>query len=52
MLMIPGKGKPLTQETSEAGNYAPVMLFDFRGYEPEGFVFRGEWKAESVSLCS
>ncbi|KAJ6698082.1 hypothetical protein OIU79_011590 [Salix purpurea] len=45
--MIPGKGKPLTQELSEGGKYAPLMLFDFRGYEPEGFVFSGAWNAES-----
>jgi hypothetical protein len=50
--MIPGKGKPLTQELSEGGKYAPLMLFDFRGYEPEGFVFSGAWTAESVSFFS
>lgn len=47
--MIPGKGKPLTQELSEGGKYAPLMLFDFRGYEPEGFVFSGAWTAESIA---
>lgn len=49
MTMIPGKGKPLTQELSEGGKYAPLMLFDFRGYEPEGFVFSGAWNAESIA---
>lgn len=48
--MIPGKGKPLTDEVSQAGGFAPLMLFDFRGFEPEGFVFADGWKAESVSL--
>lgn len=48
--MVPGKGKLLTQEISDAGEYAPLMMFDCRGYEPDGFVFSGVWKAESVSL--
>ncbi|KAI9118436.1 hypothetical protein K1719_010768 [Acacia pycnantha] len=46
--MIPGRGKPLTQETSESGKYAPLMLFDCRGYEPVGFIFVGGWKVESL----
>ncbi|WCJ29561.1 CXXC motif containing zinc binding protein [Euphorbia peplus] len=50
VLMVPGYGKPLTLETSEQGDYAPLMMLDCRGYEPEGFVFSGgEWKAESVA---
>uniref|UniRef100_A0A2P2K671 Uncharacterized protein MANES_03G046100 n=1 Tax=Rhizophora mucronata TaxID=61149 RepID=A0A2P2K671_RHIMU len=52
ILMIPGRGVPLTQELSEAGKYAPLMLFDCRGYEPEGFVFNGGWRAESVCFFS
>lgn len=48
-MMIAGKGKPLTQEMSEAGMDAPLMVFDCRGYEPVDFVFGGSWKAESTS---
>lgn len=47
--MIPGKGRPLTQEDSEAGEHAPLMVFDCRGYEPIDFGFGGFWKAEAVS---
>ncbi|CAN1161742.1 CXXC motif containing zinc binding protein [Linum perenne] len=47
--MIPGKGKPLTQESSEAGKYVPLMMFDCRGYEPEGFLFGSGWIAQSES---
>lgn len=50
--MIPGKGRPLTQEDCEGGKFAPLMLFDCRGYEPVGFVFGSGWKVESVSFCS
>ena len=50
--MISGRGQPLAHEESEAGKYAPLMLFECRGYEPVGFVFGGGWKVESVSLCS
>ncbi|XP_017429094.1 uncharacterized protein LOC108337144 isoform X2 [Vigna angularis] len=46
--MIEGKGKPLTQEISESGKYAPLMLFDCRGYEPVDFVFGDGWKVESL----
>lgn len=50
--MISGQGRPLTQEDCEEGKFAPLMLFDCRGYEPVGFVFGSGWKVESVSLCS
>ncbi|KAK8505299.1 hypothetical protein V6N13_045740 [Hibiscus sabdariffa] len=46
--MIPGKGRPLTQEDCEQGKFAPLMLFDCRGYEPVGFVFGDGWKVESL----
>ncbi|GAB4854358.1 hypothetical protein Ancab_022944 [Ancistrocladus abbreviatus] len=46
--MIPGRGQPLTQEASEAGKPAPLMVFDCRGFEPVGFAFGGGWKVESV----
>ncbi|OWM63448.1 CXXC motif containing zinc binding protein [Punica granatum] len=46
--MVPGRGRPLTHEDSETGKYAPLMLFDCRGYEPVDFAFRGLWKAESL----
>ncbi|KAJ8774789.1 hypothetical protein K2173_017235 [Erythroxylum novogranatense] len=45
--MHPGKGKPLTQQISDTGKYAPLMMFDCRGYEPESFIFTVGWKAES-----
>jgi hypothetical protein len=48
--MIPGRGKPLTQEVSQSGKHTPLMLFDCRGYEPVEYVFDGGWKAESVSF--
>lgn len=47
--MITGHGRPLTHADSEAGKSAPLMLFECRGFEPLDYVFRGEWKAESVS---
>ncbi|XP_052210929.1 uncharacterized protein LOC127813871 [Diospyros lotus] len=46
--MIPGRGRPLTQEISESGDYAPLMLFDFRGFEPLDFSFGSGWKVESL----
>ncbi|CAI9755696.1 unnamed protein product [Fraxinus pennsylvanica] len=46
--MITGRGSPLTQDHAEAGKYAPLMLFDFRGFEPVDFVFGSGWKAESI----
>ncbi|XVE97639.1 hypothetical protein REPUB_Repub03eG0036100 [Reevesia pubescens] len=46
--MIPGRGQPLTQAESEEGKYAPLMLFESRGYEPVGFIFGGGWKVESL----
>ncbi|OMO66911.1 hypothetical protein CCACVL1_20934 [Corchorus capsularis] len=46
--MIPGHGKPLTLEDSEAGKFVPLMQFDSRGYELVDFVFDGSWKVESV----
>jgi hypothetical protein len=47
--MIPGKGRPLTLEDSEAGEHAPLMVFDCRGYEPIDFGFGGYWKAQAES---
>lgn len=48
--MIPGRGKPLTQEAAQSGGFSPLMLFDCRGYEPVDFVFGVGWKVESVSF--
>jgi hypothetical protein len=48
--MIPGRGKPLTEEASQSAKHTPLMLFDCRGYEPVGYVFGSGWKAESVSF--
>ena len=47
--MIPGHGKPLTLEASEAQTSTPLMVFECRGFEPLGFVFSNGWKAKSVS---
>ncbi|ERN15390.1 hypothetical protein AMTRI_Chr05g68950 [Amborella trichopoda] len=49
IVMIPGRGKPLTLEDSESGKYVPLMMFDCRGFEPVGFSFRDGWAAESTS---
>ncbi|KAJ4953632.1 hypothetical protein NE237_030464 [Protea cynaroides] len=49
VLLIPGRGRALTLEASESGEYTPLMLFDCRGLEPVGFVFGDGWKAESTS---
>ncbi|KAJ8552117.1 hypothetical protein K7X08_028560 [Anisodus acutangulus] len=46
--MITGRGRPLTNGDSQSGTYAPLMVFECRGFEPLDFVFRGEWKAESL----
>lgn len=48
--MIPGRGRPLTQMLSEAGKFAPLMVFECRGYEPVDYVFGGGWKVQSVSF--
>ena len=48
--MIPGRGRPLTQEMSESGKFTPLMLLDSRGFEPVEFSFGTGWKAESVTL--
>lgn len=50
MLMITGRGRPLTHALSQSGQYAPLMLFDCRGYEPVEFAFGSGWKVESVSV--
>lgn len=47
--MVPGRGRPLSQETSESGKFSPLMLFDCRGFEPVGYVFCDGWKVVSVS---
>ncbi|KAF3447501.1 hypothetical protein FNV43_RR12687 [Rhamnella rubrinervis] len=46
--MVPGRGRPLSQETSQSGKFSPLMLFDCRGYEPVGYVFCGGWKVVST----
>ncbi|KAH7846395.1 hypothetical protein Vadar_013493 [Vaccinium darrowii] len=46
--MITGRGRPLTHEISQSGNYVPLMLFDCRGYEPVEFAFGSGWKVESI----
>ncbi|XP_051129323.1 uncharacterized protein LOC127250207 [Andrographis paniculata] len=46
--MITGHGRPLTYEDSEAAKFAPLMLFDCRGFEPVDFSFGSGWKAESI----
>ncbi|CAA6672818.1 unnamed protein product [Spirodela intermedia] len=49
VLMIPGHGKPLTLELSEAQALVPLMVFECRGFEPIEFVFADGWKAKSTS---
>ncbi|CAN6457018.1 unnamed protein product [Victoria cruziana] len=49
VLMIPGRGRAMTDEDSESGKFVPVMMFDCRGFEPIGFSFRDGWAAESLS---
>ncbi|EXB66900.1 hypothetical protein L484_019538 [Morus notabilis] len=46
--MVPGRGRPLTQETSESGKFSPLMLFDCRGYEPVSYAFADGWRAVSL----
>ncbi|XP_020960935.1 UPF0587 protein C1orf123 homolog isoform X2 [Arachis ipaensis] len=46
--MIEGRGQPLTHSQSQSGKYAPLMLFDCRGYEPVDFLFADGWTAESL----
>ncbi|KAI3692600.1 hypothetical protein L6452_32420 [Arctium lappa] len=48
MTMIPGQGIPLTNLSSENGDYAPLMVFDCRGFEPLDFAFGRGWKAETI----
>ena len=52
ILMHPGLGKPLTRAASDARQFAPAMIFDFRGFVPVDFVFVGGSIAESVSFSS
>ncbi|CAN6721824.1 unnamed protein product [Malus baccata var. baccata] len=49
ILMHPGLGMPLTQAASDARQFAPVMIFDFRGFVPVDSVIVGGWRAESLS---
>ncbi|KAL8063238.1 hypothetical protein ABFS82_01G015800 [Erythranthe guttata] len=46
--MIAGRGHPLTQEHAETGEFAPLMMFDCRGYEPVDFAFGSGWKVKSI----
>nr|ACN41212.1 unknown [Picea sitchensis] len=47
--MIPGRGRPYTIEDSESQEFAPLMLFDCRGFELVEFYFKDGWVAESTS---
>ncbi|MQM16275.1 hypothetical protein Taro_049234 [Colocasia esculenta] len=49
VLMIPGHGKPLTLQLSEAQLPTPLMVFECRGFEPVEFVFGDGWTAQSRS---
>ncbi|XP_077209903.1 uncharacterized protein LOC143845442 [Tasmannia lanceolata] len=49
LMMIPGRGRPLTLADCELHRFAPLMVFECRGFEPVGFSFRGGWKAEALS---
>ncbi|KAK3024152.1 hypothetical protein RJ639_042836, partial [Escallonia herrerae] len=46
--MVPNCGHPLTEDLVEQGEFAPMMLFDCRGYEPFDFAFGSGWRAESL----
>ncbi|XP_010244361.1 PREDICTED: UPF0587 protein C1orf123 [Nelumbo nucifera] len=48
VLMITGRGRPLTTEVSQAGKQTPLMVFECRGLEPVDFAFGDGWKAESI----
>lgn len=48
--MVRDSGRPLSLADSKAREFAPLMLFDCRGYEPLDFVYGRGWKAESVSF--
>ncbi|KAI8569038.1 hypothetical protein RHMOL_Rhmol02G0247200 [Rhododendron molle] len=50
--MVTGRGRPLTHALSQSGQYAPLMLFDCKRYEPMEFAFGSGWKVESVTLRS
>ncbi|KAM7256262.1 hypothetical protein ACFE04_012003 [Oxalis oulophora] len=47
--MVTGRGAPLTLDTAEKGDWASIMKFDCRGFEPLGFVFGDGWKVQSVA---
>ncbi|XP_016495747.1 uncharacterized protein LOC107814803 [Nicotiana tabacum] len=46
--MVRDSGRPLSLADSKAREFAPLMLFDCRGYEPLDFVYGRGWKAESL----
>ncbi|KAI8525615.1 hypothetical protein RHMOL_Rhmol13G0243800 [Rhododendron molle] len=46
--MVTGRGRPLTHALSQSGQYAPLMLFDCKRYEPMEFAFGSGWKVESL----
>ncbi|ONI33300.1 hypothetical protein PRUPE_1G415500 [Prunus persica] len=48
LTMMPGHGKPLTQQMCEERKFSPLMMFECRGYEPVDYVFASGWKVESV----
>ncbi|PKA55896.1 hypothetical protein AXF42_Ash014568 [Apostasia shenzhenica] len=47
--MIAGHGQPLTLEQSQKEEFAKLMIFDSRGFEPTDFSFADGWKAESMA---
>ncbi|XP_058073996.1 uncharacterized protein LOC131222810 [Magnolia sinica] len=47
VLMIPGRGRPLTGELAECEKLVPLMQFDCRGMEPVEFRFGKGWEAQS-----
>eukprot|EP00262_Sarcandra_glabra_P013727 TRINITY_DN386_c1_g1_i1.p1 TRINITY_DN386_c1_g1~~TRINITY_DN386_c1_g1_i1.p1 ORF type:complete len:172 (-),score=25.00 TRINITY_DN386_c1_g1_i1:387-902(-) len=49
ILMVPGRGRPLTLDVSQSGKSVSLMMFDCRGFEPADFSFGDGWKAESLS---
>ncbi|KAJ0986528.1 hypothetical protein J5N97_004931 [Dioscorea zingiberensis] len=47
--MVPKHGEPLTLERSQKEEFAKLMVFDCRGFEPIEFSFGDGWVVESTS---
>ncbi|KAK9946316.1 hypothetical protein M0R45_011785 [Rubus argutus] len=47
--MLLGRGCPLTNILTEAGDSACLMVFDCSGYEPIHFSFTAGWRVQSIA---